>query len=320
MSGVPLRHVLWLGFMPASKLLWNKFKNKWRREVCFKGTIMIWTRTWCRHGCRLPGHLCFSQPVPQSCACPGCFQLRISPPWLENHGQELVLPWWCIWGWRKELLFVRKTSSLEMLKTLVRKTKNGPSQTNTEKCSIINFLRCQQLSPSRVPWARLQGQGEVGWQCCHSLQTSCGDQAVSSVWCFLPHPLPPAAMRRTPPRQKHQKIESTEMFEEIQVPPSSLPVTTPCINICPQWSYSAGNSTETLFPGAGEQQLRSGQGSVSFWGTSNVLPAHRGVRLPSRFLHADVAFTQSSSFALFIIFQGRASCLNSSNSSQFKTE
>lgn len=144
----------------------------------------------------------------------------------------------------------------------------------------------------------------------------------SSVQCvmFLTTSSSASCNEEDTPRQKHQKIESTEMFEEIQVPPSSLPVTTPCINICPQWSYSDGNSTETLFPGAGEQQLRAGQGSVSFWGTSNVLPAHRGVRLPSRFLHADVAFTQSSSFALFIIFQGRASCLNSSNSSQFKTE
>lgn len=32
-----------------------KCNNNWRRQVYFKGAVMIWTKVWCRHGHRLPG-------------------------------------------------------------------------------------------------------------------------------------------------------------------------------------------------------------------------------------------------------------------------
>lgn len=54
-------------------------------------------------------------------------------------------------------------------------------QPSPESCYIMNFLQCQQLSPSRVLWAHLQDQGEAGWQCCRSARMSCGGQAASSV-------------------------------------------------------------------------------------------------------------------------------------------
>lgn len=48
------------------------------------------------------------------------------------------------------------------VKDINEKNRNEPSQANMETCYIMNFLQCQLLSPSRVPWAHLQGQGEVG--------------------------------------------------------------------------------------------------------------------------------------------------------------
>lgn len=266
-----------------------------------------------------------------SCAlhsqCHGPVHALVASSWgFHHHGQGLVLPWWYCMRVEERAAVCEENFKPGNVKDTNEKNKNGPSQTKTEICYIMNFLQCQQLSPSRVPWAHLQGQGEVGWQCCHCLQTSCGDQAVSSAWCFLLHPLPPAAMKRhiPPPQTKpseNRKLGGVWRNPRHWVPPSSLPVASPCINMCPQWSYSAGNSTQTShLPGAGEQLVRAGKGSVSFWGTSNLQPAHGGVRPLSKLLYADVAFTQYSSFALFIIFQGRANHLNSSNSSQFKTE
>lgn len=119
-----------------------------------------------------------------------------------------------LWELGKEMSFPRKMSSLKMLKTSST-TKNSPPQTSPETYYVMNFLQCQQLSPSRVPWARLRDQGEVGWLCCCSLRMSCGGQAASSAWRSSPRPLQPAAMKRhtphtPPPSQKHQEIEVPE--------------------------------------------------------------------------------------------------------------
>lgn len=306
-----------------------KSSNKPRRQVCFKGAVVIGTKTRCRHGCRLPGLLCSSRQVPQSCACPGPFQLGISSPWLENRGQGLTVPWWCSVTVGKGDVISKENVKPGNAKNLINNKKFlTPNQPR-------DLLRNEFLTMPTV----VSQQGPLGT----SAGSRGGGVAVllfsvdelwwpSSVQCvtFFTTSSSASCNEETPPphpSQNHQEIEVPEdMSGETQgigsLGSPLLPTSTCHRSICLQQSCSAGNSTETpsLLPGAGEQQpfqTESRSGHCEFGGASSLLPTHGGARPPSRLLCAERASTQSSFLTFFTIFQGRA---NRPNSSRLKTE
>lgn len=269
----------------------------------FEGAVLIWTKTIRRHCCRIPGLLYSSWKGLQSCACPEWVQMGISPPQHENCGQGFMLPWCRSARLRKWEANCKENFKPGNAKNIINNNNKTSPQTSPDTCYIMNFLQCRRLSPSRVPWARLRDQGEVGWRCCHSPQMSCGGQAASSAWCSSPRPLQPAVTKK-PPSQKCQKMGTPDhVFGETQgfgfpTPPYHLP------SITYTFAYSRAavlalekETVQKLLPFCQKQQplqMESSSGHCEFWGASSLCPVCGGARPPARLVYADGASTQST--------------------------